>query len=362
MEKLKIVVYAICLNEEKFVNRWYESMKEPDEIVVLDTGSTDKTVEKLKSHGIKVVSRKITPWRFDKARNISLALVPNNADVCVCTDLDEVFEKGWREKIEQVWIKSKTQQMHYKYVWNVENGQDKIAFVYEKIHARHGFSWIYPVHEILSHAPLVSTQICTNLDLILRHFPDENKSRKQYLNLLELSVKEHPESDRNTHYLAREYMFNKRFADAIEYFKKHLSMPNSTWTEERSASERYMADCYLKLGKNSLAHKHYKLAIIESPNTREPYFSLALFYYNKKDYSSALVTLLSMLKITTRTLSYISNSDLFGELPYDYIYMSFYYLKNYKKALEYCKIALSFVPNDQRINQNLAIFEKLCNK
>ena len=41
---MKIVVYAICKNEEAFVERWMDSMAEADEIVVLDTGSTDGTV------------------------------------------------------------------------------------------------------------------------------------------------------------------------------------------------------------------------------------------------------------------------------------------------------------------------------
>ncbi|MEI3499576.1 MAG: glycosyltransferase [Bacilli bacterium] len=48
MKKYKIVVYAISKNEEKFVDRWVDSMQEADEIYVLDTGSTDKTVSKLK--------------------------------------------------------------------------------------------------------------------------------------------------------------------------------------------------------------------------------------------------------------------------------------------------------------------------
>ena len=43
-KKLKVAVYAISKNEEKFVKRWYESMKEADSIYVLDTGSTDNTV------------------------------------------------------------------------------------------------------------------------------------------------------------------------------------------------------------------------------------------------------------------------------------------------------------------------------
>ena len=41
---MKIVVYAICKNESKFIKRWYESMKEADSIYVLDTGSTDEVL------------------------------------------------------------------------------------------------------------------------------------------------------------------------------------------------------------------------------------------------------------------------------------------------------------------------------
>ena len=69
---MKICVYAISKNESKFVDRWYESMKEADEIYVLDTGSTDDTVEKLKKHNIKVTTKIIHPSRFDKQKNQSL--------------------------------------------------------------------------------------------------------------------------------------------------------------------------------------------------------------------------------------------------------------------------------------------------
>ena len=54
MNKYKICVYAIAKNEEQFVDRWYESVKNADKIYVLDTGSTDNTVQKLKSHGVIV--------------------------------------------------------------------------------------------------------------------------------------------------------------------------------------------------------------------------------------------------------------------------------------------------------------------
>ena len=47
--KYKIYVYAISKNEEKFINRWMDSVNKADGVYVLDTGSTDKTVEKLKA-------------------------------------------------------------------------------------------------------------------------------------------------------------------------------------------------------------------------------------------------------------------------------------------------------------------------
>ena len=99
---MKVVVYAITKNEEKFVERWYESMKEADEIYVLDTGSDDNTVKLLEELGVNVSVKIIEPWRFDVARNMSLDLVPKDTDVCVCTDLDEVFKPGWRSEIEKV--------------------------------------------------------------------------------------------------------------------------------------------------------------------------------------------------------------------------------------------------------------------
>ena len=52
---MKVVVYAICKNEAKFVDRWMDSMSEADQVVVLDTGSSDGTAEKLKSRGLLCV-------------------------------------------------------------------------------------------------------------------------------------------------------------------------------------------------------------------------------------------------------------------------------------------------------------------
>ena len=150
MNKYKVVVYAIAKNEEKFVSRWYESMKEADEIYVLDTGSTDNTVVFLEKLGVNVKTEIITPWRFDVARNRSLDLVPLDTDICVCTDLDEVFLPGWRENLEKSW--NNANRMRYKYNWSLnKNDEPIISFIYEKIHSRNNYKWIHPVHEVLEY-------------------------------------------------------------------------------------------------------------------------------------------------------------------------------------------------------------------
>ena len=119
MNKYKICVYAICKNESKFVKRWVESMKEADEIYVLDTGSEDNTRDLLESLGVHVYKKTISPWRFDTARNESLKLVPSDCDICVCTDLDEVFESGWRAKLENIWEENIT-RLAYNYNWKLD--------------------------------------------------------------------------------------------------------------------------------------------------------------------------------------------------------------------------------------------------
>lgn len=249
--KLKIAVYAISKNESAFVDRWYESMKEADQIYVLDTGSTDDTVEKLLSHGINVKTEIISPWRFDIARNKSLDLVPMDVDVCVCTDLDEVLESGWRNKIENCW--DNANRLRYKYNWSIDDsGKPIVTFLYEKIHDRIHYKWIYPVHEVLS-CSLEDEKVITNEEIILNHYPDKTKSRSSYLPLLELSVKENPTNDRNTHYLGREYMYYKEWEKAIDTLNKHLSLSTSTWREERSASMRFISRCYINLNRREEA-------------------------------------------------------------------------------------------------------------
>ena len=93
--KHKICIYAIARNEEQFVDRFCDAAAEADYIAVLDTGSTDRTVEKLSDRGVIVRQTTIEPWRFDVARNLSMLLIPRAAQR-LCTGLRR---REWRTAI-----------------------------------------------------------------------------------------------------------------------------------------------------------------------------------------------------------------------------------------------------------------------
>ena len=232
MGKYKVYVYAICKNEAQFAQRWMESMGEADGVYVLDTGSDDGTPQRLGELGARVEVERVVPWRFDEARNRSLALVPEDADICVCTDLDEVFRPGWREAVETAWGQAKT-RLHYHYVWSfLPDGRPGISFWADKIHRREGCRWVGPVHEVLRFDGGEGARVYAP-EVTLEHYPDHSKPRSQYLPLLEQAVAEEPDNDRNVHYLGREYFFYQRWQESIATLKRHLALPTATWADER---------------------------------------------------------------------------------------------------------------------------------
>lgn len=98
---LKISVTIITLNEESNLPRALKSVigdELLDEIIVVDSGSTDKTVEIAKSFGAKVV---FNPWPgYGKQKNFAQTLAKN--DWILSLDADEEITPGLKKEIQQV--------------------------------------------------------------------------------------------------------------------------------------------------------------------------------------------------------------------------------------------------------------------
>lgn len=324
-KKIKIAVYTIAKNEEAFVSRWLDSCVDADYILIADTGSTDNTkveFDKYKDNRIvndlnkfNFTTITISPWRFDDARNASLALLPADIDACVCLDMDEVLHKGWREEVEKAFADPECDRLRYNYIWSHrEDGSPGISYHGDKIHKRTGFRWKNPVHEVAVKSGGPEKQIFTDKTLI-EHFADNTKSRGSYLPLMALAVQENPADDRMAHYYARELMYYGRYHESFDEFMRHLAIPTATWKAERAASMRYAADCMWAIGDTNRAMHWFHLAAEECPDTREPWLSLAQAYRAMQDYEKVLEYTEKLLAIKERPKTYINSDVAWSDWP-----------------------------------------------
>lgn len=343
---MKICVYAIALNEEKFVERFCNAAKEADLIFVADTGSTDETVGLLVANDVRVAKISIKPWRFDDARNSALSMLPDDIDVCVSLDLDEELQPGWRQEIERVWTAGTT-RLRYGFDWGCG-----IVFKYEKIHARHGYRWHHPCHEYPIPDRIEERWADTDMLLVI-HKPDSTKPRSQYLDLLRVSIDEDPHCPRNAFYYARELSFHSEWRQAVTQAQRYLALPRATWANERCYAMRVIGRCYQELGDWRTSLTWMRRATSEAPDTREPWHDLAMACYRMESWTECYAASMMCLSITHRELVYTVDPTVWGASPHDLASIAAWHLGFYDVAHQHAKKAVEIAPDDLRLRQNL---------
>ena len=347
---MKVAVYTIALNEEQFVDKWYESAKEADYLLIADTGSTDNTVQYALERDIDVIPISIKPWRFDDARNASLAALPDDIDYCIALDMDEVLLPGWRKELEGMITQGVTRP-RYKYTWSwKEDGTPGLQYGGDKIHARHGYRWKHPVHEVIISDRVPEVQGWCGLEI--HHFPDHTKPRSQYHPLLKVAVEEDPHDDRNAYYYARELYFAGLYEEAAQEFRRHLSLPKATWKAERASSMRYLAKVEPKNARRWLIS-----ATLEDDSRREPWVELALLDYSQSSWDSCLYHAMQALTIEEKPLDYLCEEFAWGATPYDLVALASYHLGKNHDAIEYGLKAVELAPTDERLVRNLSFYK-----
>jgi hypothetical protein len=349
---MKIAVYSIALNEAQFAERWADSAADANYRVVADTGSTDDTVARLRAKGVEVHSISIKPWRFDRAREANLALVPADADVCICLDLDEVLQPGWRAALEAAWAPGTT-RLRYPFVWNwTKDGKPLNTLYGHRIHARHAYHWRYPIHEVLMPLTGVIEKVVWTDDLHIHHRADDAKPRAQYLPMLELAVREDPQDARLAHYYGRELMFHRKWSEAIAELERHIRLPDAAWATERSASMRYLARCYAALERFAEAEAWLLRACAETPDVREPWIELARHFMHRRDWQGGVWAARRALSITTAPKGVMYDTRAWALAPHDIGSVCAYYAGLMDLSREWLSKALELAPEDPRIQGN----------
>ena len=351
--KNKICVYAICKNELQNITRWLNSMSEADYIVVLDTGSTDGTYEQLQKEELvtRVEQKVIKPWRFDVARNESMKLVPDDANILVCTDLDEIFESGWGQILRDNWTEQCT-MCHYLYAWSHnEVGEPGDVFVYNKIHTR-DYHWHFPVHEVLlPNVPVGEGFEEYILDagdnIYLHHLQDKSKSRSNYLDLLKLSCKENPNDAHVRMLLAREYLLINNRDLALKEYLKVIEMPDA---KERDIIllESYgrLANLYFDRDDDGNGLKYCSMFIELNNTYREPYFIMAEYYMRKQQYALAKAIIETGFSMSTQKFTWVERAPMWQDLGYKMLGECCYRLGNIDAAFDNFQTALELNNSD----------------
>ena len=348
----KICVYAIAKNESQFVERWYNSMKEADYVVVLDTGSTDDTVGKLRNLGAIVEQKIINPWRFDVARNESMKLIPEDCNILVCTDLDEYFDTGWGEILRDKWIEGKHVVCDYTYY--LANGK---KILYNKIHGK-GWHWECPVHELMlrengSGSYLPEETLNLGEEIVLHHKPDSTKSRSSYFELLKLRAQEYPKDYYGLYYLANEYA-NLDVQKAIEVAKRGIYVSDND--HYKAVFNVQVGRLYMQKGENKKALVYFINALNKCKEFRFVFLLAArILFDDYKDYNGAYNLLVDGLKYSYFHDYWFEEQQGWGSDYYDLLTMAAFYSGRKVDSLIYAIIASDKSKDDQRLKNNIQL-------
>ena len=345
---MKIAIYTIAKNEQQHVERWANSNKEADVRLVCDTGSTDDTVNLLKSQGVKVFNITINPWRFDVARNAALNLLPADIDVCIWQDLDEELLPGWREEIEKHWTANTTIANH-----RYRNNNNPWQW-HSKIHARHNCRWVGPVHETLEWS--VPEQSIWLKELYLDEHQDTTKDRKSYLNLLLKKIQEGDTNWRTYYFLANDYQTVGDLSSAIESRVKSYN----ACTEGpivKSYIARNIAKNYVEAGQNSVAERWFNVSVDQS-NEREAWFSYAEYCNKIEDWERCYLYAKRCIGVTTKRDGFTYDDRAWGAEAYDLAALSAYHIGLRSAAITYGEQALIIAPENVRLQNNLKFYKE----
>ncbi len=308
-------VVLIARNESKTIPHAIESLKEfmarGGDVNVLDTGSTDNTVEVAKSLGCRVKEvgsifrHEITEQRakeindrfivenehpiltagesyfdFASARNAANSMA--DCDMVCTMDCDEVITRMDIDKIDQ-YIRDGYTQFEYNFVFShTRDGQELVKFIQSKFYSRVKCNWVGIIHEMvtnLDNSNPSRIKLLEENEFKLEHWQNEETNRTGYLRGLAIDCFDHQEKDRNSHYFARELWWTGRPWSAAKEFKRHIEM--NRWPAERAESMLFLADIHGAMEKPGEQIYWCNRAIETEPSRREGLLKLAQIYQRR---------------------------------------------------------------------------------
>lgn len=286
-----MITISLCMivkNEEKILDRCLSCVADlMDEIIIVDTGSTDRTKEIAAKYTDKIYDFE---WIFDFSAARNYAFSKATGDYIYSADADEVLDETNRERFrilkENLYPEIEIVQMYYC-------NQLKFGTVYNydkeyrpKLFKRkREFVWIDPIHETVRTEPLVFDS-----DIEIIHEQEESHAKRDLDAFVRVCKKEGRLSARLQNLYARELFIagdKDDFTKAVEFFETACEDENKAQDEVKEAlcvvtkAARVMDD----------RDKFYKYAMksVACGSCAEVCLELGYYYMEIADYQEAVV-------------------------------------------------------------------------
>lgn len=352
-----ISLCMIVRNEEEVLARCLDSVRDAvDEIVIVDTGSRDRTKEIAAEYTDKLYDFE---WCDDFAAARNFAFSKGTMDYLMWLDADDVLpESSLRallELKESLDPRVTVVMMPYDVAFD-EGGRPGFSYERERlIKNGSGLYWKGAVHEAIApRGKILRSQVVVEHRKIKPGDPDRNLHI--YEKRLAAGLEMEP---RERFYYARELFYHKSYARAIEEFEKFLAMPDS-WLENRLEAGRMEALCYELLGRPGEAMQALLKGLAEDSPRAESCCEIGRHFMERKNYRAAAFwyETAAAREPSTRGGAFI-NRDCYDYIPYVQLSVCYYWLGEKELALKYHSLARELKPEDAAIKHNEQIFAAL---
>ncbi|MCI8609939.1 MAG: glycosyltransferase family 2 protein [Firmicutes bacterium] len=245
-----ISLCMIVKNEEMHIARCLDSVAElVDEIIIVDTGSTDRTVEIVSKYTTNVYSY---PWKddFADARNYSFSKA--SKDYCMWMDADDIMEEPEKDKFLRLKqsLPSDIDIVMMKYDTSFdEAGRPSFSYFRERwIRNSPQYRWVGEVHEVIPpEGKVMYSDIAISHRKIGAGDPDRNL--RIYRKMLTDGKSLDP---RQQYYYGRELYYHKEYEEAVSVLEQFL-LSEGGWVENKIEACSICSSCYSRMGQEQSA-------------------------------------------------------------------------------------------------------------
>ena len=343
-------VCIIAKNESEVIGRCLECVKSfADEIVVVDTGSTDNTKEIASKYTDKVFDFK---WinDFSAARNFSFDKATQ--DYVMWLDCDDVIDEANQRAINE-YKHTLSSFVCDAFMAKYYVGNDLTTTV-TRIIKRGSCRWAGFVHEYLA-----STTPRINLDFTVTHSKPANsvvRDSGRNLAIFKEKLKENVKfNTRDMLYFAKELYWNGENEEALEWFSKFFKQTDS-WVEDCIEATRMSAEIIGNAGMTEDMISFLAQSIVKYGMSNRLLYNCALALYNTKKYKEAAMYFLAIVNGLGHTSEYFKEDTEFDFLSLIWLSCCYWYTGDKLTGKRYHEMAKAIHPDSRTVQNNEAFF------